>query len=59
MWIFEFWFLKKIEGNFFIKRFPKTRKQKVFETIKLDKILMPTIQLKHSSWDSCKKVYLN
>jgi hypothetical protein len=32
---------------------------KVFETIKLNKKLMPRIQLKHSSWDSCTKVYLN
>ncbi len=32
---------------------------KVFETIKLNKNLMPRIQLKHSSWDFCTKVYLN
>jgi hypothetical protein len=32
---------------------------KVFETIKLNKKLMPRIQLKHSSWDFCTKVSLN
>jgi hypothetical protein len=32
---------------------------KVFETIKLNKKLMPKILLKYSSWDSCTKVYLN
>ncbi len=32
---------------------------KVFETIKLNKKLMPRTQLKHSSWDSYTKVYLN
>jgi hypothetical protein len=32
---------------------------KVFETIKLNKKLMPKIQLKHSSWDSCTNIYLN
>ncbi len=29
---------------------------KGFETTKLNKKLMPRIQLKHSSWDSCTKV---
>jgi len=32
---------------------------KIFETIKLNKKLMPRILLKHSSWDSSTKVYLN
>jgi len=32
---------------------------KVFETIKLNKNLMLKIQLKHSSWGFCTKVYLN
>ncbi len=32
---------------------------KVFETIKLNKKLMPRILLKHLSWKSCLKVYLS
>jgi hypothetical protein len=32
---------------------------KAFESIKLNKILMLIIELKHSNWDSFSKVYLN
>jgi hypothetical protein len=43
------------------ENFPKNGKifAKVFETIKLNKKLMPKIWLKHSIWVSCLKVYLN
>jgi hypothetical protein len=52
--------LRKIWGNIFFKNVPKKWKKnaKVFETIKLNKNLMPKIQLKHSSWDSYTNVFL-
>jgi hypothetical protein len=45
-------------GGFFFEKIPKKMENnvKVFETTKLNKNLMPKIQLKHSSWDSCTNV---
>jgi uncharacterized protein YpiB (UPF0302 family) len=49
----------KFGGNVFSKDSQKMENNaKVFETIKLNKKLMLKIQLEHSSWDSCTKVYL-
>jgi hypothetical protein len=50
---------QKFGGNVFSKDSQKMENNvKVFETIKLNKKLMPKIQLEHSSWDSCTKFYL-
>jgi len=48
MWIYGFFFKTNLGEMFFFKRFLKMgNNAKVFETIKLNKKLMPRIQLKH------------
>jgi hypothetical protein len=63
LWIYEktIWIKTKFGGKCFSSKDSAKMENnaKVFETIKLNNKLMLRIQLKHSSWDFCRKVYLN